>query len=677
MAARSVECKLANNNAIVGLRRAPGGSLDHGVYATDPPAEGAVVAPFGEASWLAESDGFMTGTAGTLIFELVDGGSVLGKFTVSFSRPFVGDGACWQRLDLQDAEAFKAKYGNPYMDNQCEVSEIDGSSNHLRVAYIFSVTRPKAEDASAGGPGEAKPDGASQDPNAAHQVTVEPGKTACASAPAPSTPPRLCMALNEVKIDDPNTDTSVGGVLKAVANRLDKGIDEVWKKGECLLWDPNVWKADQDDEKWARALTELLIFQPYLTPEVAYSVVGHPSLNDVYKAFNDASDPKVGVTAECQHLVTYAVLSRGYGFDEPAPTPSVPSGGFSCGQSSCALFNKSHKGNWYEGPAGSPKAPAADPVSKKGPEGEKDPVDKSSADKPPSPPPVASVIALNNDKSGKTQESGSHTYFILRSDKGSGVFQLFDTGGGGPRTVIPTATQAAFGTVGIYDNEGATSLDKSGPYLGFGVLPTGGDGQKVALGERIARLKKTRRIGLARLVIAPKGSKFKADKSDVDYVSPLIRMWGDDPSKNFGYGHFLFSLRELGLDKQDVFWVFYAPRDKLSVALYNGSRADKLSSMKEYSMTNTMIVGVMSSRSDGKAVCRMRVHAEAHADELPYEGDNQLSKLITILEQDKVKREAKEHLLFHPYWDLSGLLASIPAAKSYPENVSAPPLFSP
>jgi hypothetical protein len=111
-------------------------------------------------------------------------------------------------------------------------------------------------------------------------------------------------------------------------------------------------------------------------------------------------------------------------------------------------------------------------------------------------------------------------------------------------------------------------------YIGMGVPKAPGD-----LAAQVARIRKTRPIGFARLVLAARGAKFDQpidkDKPPADllFVSRLLRMYGDADDQNFTIARYYWSLRKLAnTNEVQAYWVFYAPID---VALGPDAAPDK------------------------------------------------------------------------------------------------------
>lgn len=87
----------------------------------------------------------------------------------------------------------------------------------------------------------------------------------------------------------------------------------------------------------------------------------------------------------------------------------------------------------------------------------------------------------------------------------------------------------------------------------------------------------------------------------------------------------------------------------------------------------------MSSKTDGQAVFRLRIHAKASETETTYDADGQTFKLIFILAQDKKKRDARKGDLLARYPAFNRFLSSIASDRSYPagNTFSAPSVFTP
>lgn len=84
MAARSVTIKVDNTFDVALVF--DNDSMQHGVWGSAPPSR---IEPQSSAQWAAESDGVMTGTEGTVWFQL-DLPGTTGKVRLHFDNPFVG-----------------------------------------------------------------------------------------------------------------------------------------------------------------------------------------------------------------------------------------------------------------------------------------------------------------------------------------------------------------------------------------------------------------------------------------------------------------------------------------------------------------------------------------------------------------------------------------------------------
>ncbi|KYG10921.1 hypothetical protein BE21_09530 [Sorangium cellulosum] len=372
-------------------------------------------------------------------------------------------------------------------------------------------------------------------------VNAQAGVENHASGIGVLTPPRLSVALNSVDPGDTGTDTSIDAMLALIAKRLEGGLDVVWKKGAAMgLWDTTKWKESDPEEQWARVITELLLGQPYNGAAATY---GHPNQDTIfYKPFSDSADsPIVSLTAACQHNVSYGVLSRGYAISD------VANAGFSCDDSSSMSLFK-NGGKWFRDEEKKIVAKAID------------------AGLTPGSIYVFKPKPLSEyEKKQNLQRKGSHIAFVLRVDKDQKQAQFFDTGGlnhdervKGPVPII----MQDFKSMGAYD-EPLWNKVTTNHYIGMGIPRPPAD-----LAGAVVRIRKTRPIGFARLVLTKRGAKFeeaidpKNPPEALLFVSRLLRMWGDTEDQNFTIARYFWSLRNLpGTREVQALWVFYVPLD--------------------------------------------------------------------------------------------------------------------
>jgi hypothetical protein len=670
---RTCECTLYNGTQLRLRRRSDDKGAMHGGYADGkaPPDPGAEVAPGAVIAWLAENKSPLTGTEGRLEFDLLgDDGQPAARFWAWWDVPLVGKNQFDQGFDPADRDAFREKYGTGWEDLKSQSQDVDGDSNHAQAYFPLVVVSTKLSAAAAdGGPQQAK---APPDADAPQAAKAANGSTANVSAVAPTEPPRLIVALNLVPPTTKSEDATTGGLLKTVAARLDEGLDVVWDGAENLepkLWDPNVWKKDDVEEQWARAITELLLGFPYDTPQVTHTT----TQERVWREFVKSQDPKIAAAGECQALVTYVALSRGYklGTDFIA-------GGLSCAPyPSGATPLTNSPGAWFPDDKSRMTVSNALDVGPPQKPGEKK-KERKKGEKLPGPALTpGSFYTFNDDKTGQTQNGGAHMFFVLRVDKkGMKQAQTLDTGAverSGSK--LPEA-MSAFGQGGMYDGEGMTEFKfNMAAYIGLAV-PKPAD--EAVLKTMIASMKKTRPTCLARLVVANVGALPGIDldnPSGIDYVSPFIRAYGDGETQNYTYARFMWSLRDLAAKDKEVWWFFYAPRGEIWKKMVEKPRSTKLSGLgTKIKSSELLLIGAMSSTpGDGKVRFRLRVHAyppkETYydADPKPPAGDSRFPSHPFTVELEK-----------GPYLPVNKFLLSVDPSGSYPKGITitVPTLFS-
>jgi len=197
-------------------------------------------------------------------------------------------------------------------------------------------------------------------------------------------------------------------------------------------------------------------------------------------------------------------------------------------------------------------------------------------------------------------------------------------------------------------------------YCGMGILKPGND-----LPGAIARLKKTRPIGLARLLLLKRGAAVvNAKGADLAerygdglvYLSRLVRMYGDKDDQNFTIARCYWSLRNLpGTKDIAAYWLFYAPIDgkaKPAKELIQGGRGLHIADMKEKLGAMTLL-GVIGNEADGKV--------------------QQVIRTLTKLQADgNSTTETEPEMMEKPF----KYAARTPLAKSLgPADVKVPPLF--
>jgi len=589
---RSVTCIVVNKTSCA-LRLS---SSEHLHGSPDTPIPEMIPAG-GSGRWTSSTAGVFTGTEGRVVFE-IEGAEA--TFEVYWDNPFIGTNAFKQSFKLQPdmGESPAGKYA-PSEPSGEDLEDADD----VTVTYTLTmVPHPEvAPGAGAGGAAAVDPTPPPPDEDAPQVVEAQPGAENHASGIGVLTAPRLSVALNAVDPGDTGTDTSIDATLALIAKRLEGGLDVVWKKGAAMgLWDSTRWKESDPEEQWARAITELLLG---LTYNGSAAVYGRPNQDTIfYKPFSDlASSPIVPLAAACQHLASFGVLSRGFTIAD------LGNVGLSCNDASA--FGAFKGGQWFRDDGKKTIATAIDAGLSPG-----------------------SIYVFNPKPKSPRQLKGSHIAFILRVDKDQRQAQFFDTGGlkhpervSGP---VPLIMQDLPGT-GNYDDPlwDAVSTPK---YIGMG-CPRAAD----ALASQVARMRRARPVGLARLVLTTRGAQFpraidpKAPPSDLLFVSRLLRMYGDAEDQNFTIARYYWSLRGLP-NTRDVqaYWLFYVPLDvfaganaspekkaklQLAKAMMNAPRTMKVD---EFALPLTRKrVLVLGSLADGKVKQVQRVITEAESNE--------------------------------------------------------------
>lgn len=538
---RSVTCIVVNSSSC-GLKLS---SQEHLHGSADTPVPESIPAG-GTGQWTASTAGLFTGTEGRVVFE-IEGAEA--TFEVYWDNPFIGDNEFKQTFTLH-TDVSQSPAGDYAPSEPSGEDLVD--ADDVTVTYTLTITPRQEAGSSADGSGAVEPTPPPPDGEAPQPVDAKPGTDNHASGVGVLEAPRLSIALNAVDPGDTGTDTSVDAVLALIAKRLEGGLDVVWKKGaEKGLWDSTKWKESDPDEKWARAITELLLGQPY---NGAAAVYGHPNEDLLfYKPFSDpTSSPIVSFTAACQHNVTYGVLSRGFQVSD------VAGEGFSCDEASSMEVFKGD-GKWSRSTEMKKLNKAIDEGLTPGSVYVFKPAPKS-----------------EYEKKQNVQREGAHIAFVLRVDKDQKKAQFFDTGGlkheervQGP---VPTI-MVDFPSKGSYDDPLWDSVSTS-YYIGMGTAKKPADVEGA-----VKRIKKTRTIGFARLALIKRGASFsgkidaKSPPPEILFVSRLLRMWGDAEDQSFSISRYFWSLRSLpGTKDVQALWVFYVPLD---VGLGKDATAEK------------------------------------------------------------------------------------------------------
>jgi hypothetical protein len=523
---RSVTCIIDNQSAC--SLRLSTSHQEHG--SLDSPIPTAIPAGT-KAQFVSSTAGLFTGTEGWVVFE-IEGAQAM--FEITWNNPFVGDNQFTQTYRLLP-DVGESPAGS-YVGQDPSGEDLEDADDAVVTYTLVIQPPPPVESGASSSAAQAAAPTPPPDPDAPQEVAAPPGGASQASGVGAPTPPRLAIAINAVEPKDAGEDKSVDAILALIAKRLEGGLDVVWKKGgELGLWDTTKWKDSDPEEKWARAITEQLFGTAYNGAGAAYGLYGAKGDTAFYSAFSDpAKSPVSPLTCACQHLVSFGILGRGFSLAELANQ------GFSCNDaSSMTVFSG---GQWSTEKSKKVIAKAVDEGLKPG-----------------------GVYVCNPEPKSDKQRQGSHIAFVLRVDPTQKVAQFFDTGGlsmpergGGP---IPTI-MADFAGKGAYDEPFWDNVTTE-YYIGMGVPKAA-----PALDAEVARIKKTRPIGLARLALVSRGAKFadaidaKSPPKELLYVSRLLRMYGDTDDKNFTIARYYWSLRDLpGKEEIQAYWLLYVPRD--------------------------------------------------------------------------------------------------------------------
>lgn len=225
-------------------------------------------------------------------------------------------------------------------------------------------------------------------------------------------------------------------------------------------------------------------------------------------------------------------------------------------------------------------------------------------------------------------QSGAHAVFVMRvdtSDPNEARFQLFDTGGmAREHREEPPINDGLYGSFDIHNAGGnledtwirgyktttytktnppqqVTQLEHtlwpgSAPMKGMGIVPTRTVSQ---LREAAARLRKTRPLGMARVILMKRGwPKNKVayyndaygqevlDKWLV-FASPLMRMYEEAPLQNFPLARFAWAVREMpGMKDLEAIMLFDVPRKELATAFLECSRSCNMAAVVKRAQAN-------------------------------------------------------------------------------------------
>lgn len=345
---------------------------------------------------------------------------------------------------------------------------------------------------------------------------------------------RLVVRLNKGASTQSTADAITADVVTSLLERIDKrlrttltSLDEVWSGA-------NGGDASDNDEVWARLISELLVGTSYDSPGPAYGT------GESDRWFHERFDVDGGcypLVLACQQLTSIGVMSRGFSLKD------IGGQGFNASGNRGNKFWKAWSTDnryrtdiaWARG-APEPLAPGTayeflgvQPETKADPE-------KPDQKKP--------ELKYNTD--------GAHIAFVLRVRGSPDRVQFLDTGGLNIANRNDRVTLSAGGNV---DDPWANYVGgpPKGTFQGVGVPRPSPD-----LGAAVARLRRKFPLGFTRLVI-----RSRADDT-VLYASPLVRMHGSGAEDNWSIARYVWSLRDLpNAEKVSAEWSFYIPRGAL------------------------------------------------------------------------------------------------------------------
>jgi hypothetical protein len=363
---------------------------------------------------------------------------------------------------------------------------------------------------------------------------------------------------NRIDLKDKDAfDADLTVLLGHVEARIKMGLDEAWLSGQGYGWRPppevkamaskdeldqamaagtfqsNLLHLYNDpEEKWARAFTETFAFCMYGGPGVIYSQARRddprPMSNRKFYEALKAAPAVYPVAVACQHLTTFAVLSRGRSVDDVGE-------GLDCAGSSATkkAFKKGMK------------------FTKKGE------CNTTSCILDHVGPGDAVFFNFHGPDSG-SQAAGSgtvHAATVLRT--WGKKLQYFDTG------VLTSSGVPGASEGGTTDHDWAG--ERLGTYndaVGLGVL-----GDKPAdLGSLADALSKARPLAVARLVVFDEQARtFKSAKgvsivrkNRVRYASRLLHLWLDDGGVPLS--KLIWAIRNAPTSGLRLAWWVYLPK---------------------------------------------------------------------------------------------------------------------
>jgi hypothetical protein len=389
-------------------------------------------------------------------------------------------------------------------------------------------------------------------------------------------------------------------LLDHMHDRLKIGLDEAWLspsgydyadqdlKSTHSTLDGTAW-LDEPDEKWARAFCEKFVFAMYSGVGQAYGY-----LQDDIPVFNMFKDKgALPIAVACQHLSSYAVLTRGIPLSELRAGVIV-----GCGCSGATVDYPAFKKVAFKKQKVSPAADLT--IEEKNKEYKRmgearmnlGVPDWSTAEKLVSLGVTPGSIIVYNaggieygGQDIKFPPGGStvaaHTATILRVS-GKKV-QFIDTG---------VVTGGAAGEGGTSDHgflEGDRSVASAESLVAVGVVRDSKDQME----EFTKRTVEAHMLGVVRLVIVRTGS------DELAFVSKLLPM-------KWPLSRLIWSLRNLPVDGLTVGWLVYLPGDKKSTEALAGNSAFAAPSTIFGSGTILKLSHVLLSNGDKAEVYRVR-----------------------------------------------------------------------
>jgi hypothetical protein len=406
----------------------------------------------------------------------------------------------------------------------------------------------------------------------------------------PNQAPSLARALNstslgkeaerQISIEGKSADEvkdALKYVLAWIGMRLygSAYLVEAWEtsEGRGDIQDPQ-----EDEEQWARLMSELLLFMPYGMPAVFYKHDDQRSDRPFFNKIMEA-DPAYPIVSACQQFCTMAALSRGLRFKNPRVYQFESTGGAAQTE---ALWDPPSPEtpkdpHWFTDPAYKDNTPRA--VK-----------EKHLA--------AGGIYAWqrfgHNDKNQLVSLNGCHAAFVLRVNKQDGRIQFFDTGAMGcqpPEYSVPKALLRVPESAGVGSYEYQWTVTIPGPlvtpagaakdlekypdapltaqYAGMGIVP------RSDLPPAIEHMRMARPLGLARLVLR------RISTNRILYASPLLFMHDmSHPFANYSMARYLYTLRRMpGREEIDATWVVYLPQRGLTMAMLGGNRSTTLGSI--------------------------------------------------------------------------------------------------